>query len=212
MLENKLTDVSSHFEFGKNWAEYSSKIDENKIKFAHEEMVRLLGTDDLTNKTFLDIGCGSGIHSLVAQKMGAKVLATDIDENSVKTTKNIIEKYGDKSSFSCEVKSVFDFNPIKDGTFDIVYSWGVLHHTGNMKKGFEKASSLVKENGLLAIAVYRKTPLCVLWKVEKKIYSKSPAIIQKLIALIYKIFFVLGLFATKRNPKKYIENYFTKTF
>ena len=80
------TDRKAHFEFGKNWQDYSRTIDQRRINSAILGVKKLL-PDGLAGKSFLDIGCGSGLHSLAALSLGASsVTALDIDENSVNTT------------------------------------------------------------------------------------------------------------------------------
>src|SRR2546430_1561557 len=78
-----LTERETHFEFGENWKKYSRTIDQRRIDSAIEGVKKLF-PDRLAEKTFLDIGCGSGLHSLAALSLGAaSVTAIDIDENSV---------------------------------------------------------------------------------------------------------------------------------
>ena len=52
-----------HFKFGNNWAKYVRKIDESNLHQATFDLIRLLGTNDLSEKTVIDIGSGSGLHS-----------------------------------------------------------------------------------------------------------------------------------------------------
>src|SRR5436305_8094785 len=126
-----LTERESHFEFGENWKNYSKTIDQTRIDSAIEGVKKLF-PDGLAGKTFLDIGCGSGLHSLAALSLGAaSVTAIDIDENSVATTRELLTKYMPEAKWTAKVASVFDTSPAAFGTFDVVYSWGVLHHTGD---------------------------------------------------------------------------------
>src|SRR5262245_43707281 len=130
---SSLKDVSEHFAFGENWASYASLIDEDRVASAEQGLVRLLGAGGLAGKSFLDIGCGSGIHSLAALRLGAKsILATDLDPMSVATTQRTLSSHAAGAAWACREVSVFSLDPAREGTFDIVYSWGVLHHTGAM--------------------------------------------------------------------------------
>jgi len=172
----KLTDVESHFAFGKNWRSYSNLINEDRISHAEAALHRLVG--DLDGKSFIDIGCGSGLHALAAGRLGASsITAIDIDQDAVSTTTRVLENT--VTPHEVLQVSVFDLPRAWAQRFDVVYSWGVLHHTGAMYRALADAADLVKPEGIFAFALYRKTPLCGFWKIEKRIYSRSPAAIQK---------------------------------
>ncbi|MGH7073375.1 MAG: class I SAM-dependent methyltransferase, partial [Stellaceae bacterium] len=178
------------------------------IAMAIEGLRRLC--PDISGRTFLDIGCGSGLSSLAALRLGAtRVLATDIDENSVKTTRSVLSRYAPNGNWSVMECSVFELTP-DDERFDVVYSWGVLHHTGAMWDAIARAAALVSEGGTLVIAIYRKTPLCGIWRIEKSIYSRLPYPLQTPIRLSYTALFSLGLLASGRNPVTYAREYVLK--
>lgn len=194
-----LTDRETHFDFGKNWANYSRIVDQGRIDAAVESVRGLVG--DIKGKSFLDIGSGSGLFSLAALHLGAAhVTATDIDEDSTATTRSTLQSFGDPSRWTAERISVFDLSPDRNGTFDIVYSWGVLHHTGRMWPAVEAAARMVKPGGLFALALYEKTPLCGFWRVEKAAYMKAGKWGQKLMRGIYLTVYSAGLLVTDRNP------------
>ncbi|MFB9265946.1 class I SAM-dependent methyltransferase [Bradyrhizobium erythrophlei] len=166
---------NSHFEFGANWRDYAKSIDQTRIASAIDGLKKLL-PEGLGGKTFLDIGCGSGLHSLAALSLGSSsVLAIDIDENSVSTTREVLSKFSHSKSWKANVLSIFDAKRDEIGTFDVVYSWGVLHHTGAMWNAIERAAALVKADGYFAIAIYAKTAFDLPWKIEKRIYKSLPA-------------------------------------
>ena len=80
----------------------------------------------------------------------------DFYKNSVQSTQSLKKRFfDDDDSWIVEQGSVLDTAYISNlGDYDIVYSWGVLHHTGNMWKAFENVIGLTRENGLLYIAIY----------------------------------------------------------
>jgi 2-polyprenyl-6-hydroxyphenyl methylase/3-demethylubiquinone-9 3-methyltransferase len=173
-----LTDRESHFEFGQNWRDYAETIDRARIASAVEGLQKLFPSG-LSGKSFLDIGCGSGLHSLAALSLGASsVLATDLDENSVSTTRAVLSGHFPEGRWTAEGRSIFDMAPQEIGTYDVVYSWGVLHHTGDMWRAIETAAKLVRPDGHFALAIYSTTALDPVWKVEKRIYSKAPRALQ----------------------------------
>ena len=134
--------TKDRFEFGKNWESFSPLIDEEAIRKAEDRMALFLGTRDLSGRTFLDVGCGSGLHALVALRFGAKeVVAIDVDPDSVSTAGAVLERNWPGTNKTVRQVSVFDLEKERFGEFDIVYSWGVLHHTGDMNRARGKSLS-----------------------------------------------------------------------
>ena len=103
--------------------------------------------------------------------------------------------------------SVFELDPTHMGKFDVVYSWGVLHHTGNLWRAIDKASDLVRDSGTMAIAIYIKTPLCWAWKWEKWAYSKFPRFFQSIILFPFASVWLLGKLVRGINPLRFLREY-----
>jgi predicted RNA methylase len=208
IVSQNLLELESHFSFGENWAEYAQKIDEKRIEEAEKSIVRLVGKEAIEGRTFLDIGCGSGLFSLAAVRLGARqLLAVDLDPHSVETTRRTLSRHVPGTNWDCRQISVFDLDPSTVGTFDVVYSFGVLHHTGAMYDAITKASKLVAPNGMLTLGLYGKTPFCGMWRVEKRIYSRSPKWVQKVIAKVYVEVVRLRLALKGESLKKKREEY-----
>lgn len=168
----------------------------------------MFGEEGLKEKKFLDIGSGLGLFSLAALNLGVReVLAIDIDEDSVQTTQAVLDQFSPNKAYQCQKMSVFDLNPEELGKFDIVYSWGVLHHTGDMYAALKKGATMVKSQGHLLVALYKKTRFCEFWKKEKAFYTKAPKVLQKFVQLIYLSLFVVSYLIKKQNPFSYIKNY-----
>ena len=134
-------------------------------------------------------------------------MAVDIDPDSVATSDAVLSNNNVKTPWQTETMSVFDLDPKRHGTFDIVYSWGVLHHTGNMWEAVGKAASMVAPNGLLAIALYRKTYMDPFWKFEKRIYAHAPQSVQNFIRAIYIAAFRLKKLVTGGSFHECVEKY-----
>lgn len=146
----------TRFQFGENWKAYLSTLDEERIRTAANSLKDMLQLSDFSGKTFLDIGCGSGVFSLAARGLGAKVHSLDFDPQSVACAIELKRNYfPDDRLWQIEEGSALDPEFMTGlGQFDIVYSWGVLHHTGHMREGIKLASLSVKAGGLLFLAIY----------------------------------------------------------
>lgn len=176
MTHADLLDQKSHFAFGENWLAYAEKINDERIAQACADLQRLGGRSSLAGQSFLDIGCGSGLHALAASRLGAaRIVATDIDPDSVSAARRTLSRFAPGAQRDVEVCSVFDMTPERTGSFDIVYSWGVLHHTGDMRAAIGKAADLVAPGGEFWLALYEKTALCGMWRRIKRWYSGASA-------------------------------------
>lgn len=169
--------VETRFEFGKNWQRYLRHLSEERIQEAAKSLSTTLGLPDLREKTFLDIGSGSGLFSLAAMRLGAKkVHSFDYDPESVACAQELKGRYFSQSNnWTIDQGSVLDFPYLSGlGQFDVVYSWGVLHHTGNMWVALENAVHPVAPNGWFLIALYNDQGFrSDVWRVTKKCYNRG---------------------------------------
>jgi SAM-dependent methyltransferase len=208
VLKNK-----KHFAFGKNWELYSRQINSSHIESSKKDLIGLIQLESLQGMSVLDIGSGSGVHSLSMMLLGCKdLVALDYDPDSVSTTNRVLSGKSFKGDFQVIQADILKHIPGIDGrTFDLVYSWGVLHHTGDMMKGIDRSISYVKPGALIALALYRKTLLCTFWRIEKFLYSKSPKILQSLFQKTYEFVFGLGIkIKTGQSLRAYKLSYFQK--
>lgn len=208
MHQENLVDQNTHFAFGMNWLDYAETINDQRLAQACVDLQRLSGHDSFAGKSFLDIGCGSGIHSVAALKLGAaRVVAVDIDPDSVAASKRTLSRLMPAAEYNVRECSVFDVTPDRFGFFDIVYSWGVLHHTGNMRAAIETAVRLVAPGGELYIALYRKTRLCVAWRSIKRRYSRASPSMQAKVRAFYISMHKLAMRMEGRDFAAFVNEY-----
>jgi len=204
------------FSFGKNWHKYLKEFyDQDKLNEAIKSLKQFMNIQDFKGKIFLDIGCGTGMFSLAAYKLGAKeLISIDIDPYSVKCCNLLRKKENNPSSWKVLEGSILDKNIISQLLkADIVYSWGVLHHTGKMWEAISNTMNLVSPNGLLYIAIYNERQGLMsskFWLKIKKLYNSVPdagKLIMEYLFIIY--FFTVGIIKME-NRFKSIKNYKSK--
>lgn len=181
MTQSPATPVADHpagaFEFGRNWSRFLSVVDERRISAAIDSLARRFGQDGLRGRRFLDAGCGSGLFSLAAHRLGARVVSFDVDRHSVACTTEMKRRYAPDAA-DWEILSGSALDPAflaALGTFDVVYSWGVLHHTGEMWRAIDLVQQRVAPGGRLWIALYNdQGGISDRWKRVKKLYQRCP--------------------------------------
>ena len=190
-------ETGARFQFGKNWQRFLSVINEERIVEAQNSIKRVLSLETLEEKTFLDIGSGSGLFSLAAVRLGAKqVHSFDYDPYSVACTRELKRRYfRQKEDWSIEQGDVLDKDYLNSlGQWDIVYSWGVLHHTGNMWQALENIVPLVKKGGKLFISIYNdQGDKSLLWWRIKRAYCSFLLWKCIILGVFIPYFFVGGL-------------------
>jgi 2-polyprenyl-6-hydroxyphenyl methylase/3-demethylubiquinone-9 3-methyltransferase len=174
------------FGFGRNWASFLKRLNQVRIAEAEKNLTEFLGEKSLDGRSFLDVGSGSGLSSLAARRLGAIVTSFDYDGESVACTEELRRRYlPDDPSWIIEQGSVLDTEYLAGlGQFDIVYSWGVLHHTGAMWQAMANIKTMVKTGGLLFIAIYNDCgEVSRSWLERKRRYNALPQILRPLYAI-----------------------------
>lgn len=195
-------EVEQRFEFGKNWHDFIQKnYDQEKVAISRNHMLKFMGRENLNGLTFLDIGCGSGLHSMAALQSGvSSVHGFDYDSNSVAATRYVQEQAGNPGNWTAEQGSVLDDAYMERlPMYDMVYSWGVLHHTGEVWHAIKNAAGRVKPGGLFYIALYSAdvqiNPTPQFWLDVKRKYVSSGWMTRRFMDLWY-----VWRFELHRNP------------
>lgn len=201
------------FEFGSNWRSFLSLLDERRIEESVRAIKASLQREDLKGLNVLDIGSGSGLSSLAMHRMGANVTSFDFDEISVSCTSELRERFAAGSGkWTVTQGSVLDDEFMSSlGTYDIVYAWGVLHHTGAMWRAIELSAGRVTDNGRLLIALYNDQGWrSRAWLHIKRAYCSGAVGRVAVKALFYPMFALYALALDIRNgqlPGSHARNY-----
>jgi SAM-dependent methyltransferase len=200
------------FRFGRNWQRYvDTYLDPDRERIAAESLHDLVG--DVRGKAFLDIGCGSGLFSLSAYRAGAEqVVSFDVDPESVAATRSLRERAGSPVHWKVLHGSILDPGFVANQqAADIVYSWGVLHHTGDMYKAIANAAGLTRPGGTFAIAIYNRVTGrwldSVRWWRIKRAYNRAPAVAQRAMELTYALSWFAAHVRDRQNPVRVIREY-----
>lgn len=202
------------FEFGQNWAAFSENAaTRERAMQARAEFLSLMGDIELKGKTFLDIGFGQGFSLLSACALGSRSVGCDIDPKChevIERNRSLFPEVRGTTIPLCVgsileaavVAALRDMGEAGEKGFDVVHSWGALHHTGHMKLALANAGSLVRPGGHFVIAIYNRHWTSLPWLAIKALYVNSPQWLQRsMIGVLYPIIWLAKLAATKNNPK-----------
>ncbi len=205
------------FSFGRNWQEFLKSIDKDRISIAEDSLTEFTQLQDLKGKTLVDVGCGSGLFSLAAHNLNAKrILSFDIDPFSVQCCQLLRTQAGSPHNWEVLQGSALDEDFLGDlGSFDIVYSWGVLHHTGQMWKAIENTMKMTNPGGLLYIAIYNKilnrsretSWIHDFWLKVKRTYNSRPMFGKIVLEPLAMSAYIAIVMARLENPVTHIKNY-----
>jgi 2-polyprenyl-6-hydroxyphenyl methylase/3-demethylubiquinone-9 3-methyltransferase len=195
------------FDFGQNWKEFSeNSLTAEKVDQAREHFRLLMKDCPLKDRRFVDIGFGQGLSLLLALQEGAQITGVDINPKCAEVLERNKQFLGIDAPVEVLVGSILEDSTLQrlgNRQFDIVHSWGVLHHTGDMYAAIDRTCSLVAPNGRLVLAIYNRHWSSLPWKWIKWLYCVSPAMVQKLmIALFFPVIFSAKLLVTRENPLK----------
>jgi SAM-dependent methyltransferase len=176
--EAATAEADVRFAFGENWLRFLKHVDDARIATAVDALKGALRVDDLAGRSFLDAGSGSGLFSLAAVRLGAaRVHSFDYDRDSVACVERMKDGYAPGAErWTIEPGDVTDQGYCASlGSFDVVYCFGVLHHTGAMWRSMNNLTETVAPGGLLYLSIYNdEGVLSVLWRRAKRLYQRLP--------------------------------------
>lgn len=194
-----MTEAIPRFDFGQNWHDFVTRsFGEGRVEISKQHLLKFLGRKDLKTLDVIDIGCGSGLHSVAALEAGARrVYSFDSDPKSIDATTFVKSQVGNPGNWTIERGSVLDSAYMASlPKYDLVYSWGVLHHTGDVWSAIRNAAGRVKSGGLFYVALYSADlhidPPPEFWLTVKQRYVSSNWLMRRLIELWYIWRFQLG--------------------
>ncbi len=103
----------------------------------------------------LDAGCGTGVCSLALAERAGRVVAFDLSDGSLRTARRLAEGAG-AERFTFAQGSLLQL-PFRDAAFDLVWSWGVVHHTADPARALDELARVLRPGGTLVLALYWRT-------------------------------------------------------
>lgn len=134
--------------------EYFDEVERRKY-FVEPHIPKFAEFEKWRGKKVLEIGCGIGTDAINFARNGAFVTCVELSEESLKICKKRFEVYNLSGNFyngNCEELS--SFLPIEK--YDLIYSFGVLHHTPNINKAIEEIKKYMDSDSELRIMLYAK--------------------------------------------------------
>ena len=136
-------------------AEYFDKI--KKRRYLLEPFIlKIANFNSYTGKKVLEIGCGIGMDGIEFAKAGAYYTGVDLSDQSISLCKKHFELFSQTGNI---INTDAENLPFDDNTFDLVYSWGVLHHIPDMQKSINEVYRVLKPGGKIIIMIYNKYSL-----------------------------------------------------
>lgn len=197
------------FSFGRNWEKYVRSLTEDRRQAAQESLRASFSGETIAGQSVLDIGCGSGVFSLGFYSLDARqVTSIDVDPHSVACAAALRSQVDEPHRWNVRRGSILDdaFVASLDPA-EIVYAWGVLHHTGDMWAAVKHTMSLVVPGGLLCIALYTRPNRVELHMALKRSYNRLPRLLRPAAVGLYAAAWLANRARRGSNPISFVRRY-----
>jgi ubiquinone/menaquinone biosynthesis C-methylase UbiE len=177
------------------WTEYVPELE------ASEKHWRLFySPQEVRGKSVLDAGCGTGIFSIIFARNGAgRVIGIDISPGSLETARTLKTRFAvDNAEF--RLQDMLGL-PFADGSFDIVWAWGTVHHTTDPFRAISELIRVLRPGGSLFLAVYKRTKVTFIHEVIRKTLIRTPRRTWTALSKIMAFFLSPVVFFFKKREK-----------
>lgn len=132
--------------------QYFDEVEERKY-FVEPHIPKFAKFEDWKGKKVLEIGCGIGTDAVNFARAGADYTGIDLSSASIALAKKRFEIFGlEGKFFQRDAETIDDL----EGGYDLIYSFGVIHHSPHPERIIEAARKLIKPTGVLKIMLYAK--------------------------------------------------------
>lgn len=177
------------------WTEYVPEYEASEKHWA-----MFYSPEEVQGMAVLDAGCGTGIFSAIFARNGAgRVVGIDISPGSLETARGLKEKFN-LANVSFERQDMLQL-PFADGTFDIVWAWGTVHHTTDPLRAISELARVLRPGGSIFLAVYKRTKLTWIHEIIRKTLVKTPKRSWTALSKIMAFFLSPVVFFFKKREK-----------
>lgn len=192
-----LSSMKTYDAFSKQWKEHEEGkyllsdpwFKDNVARILFEEEIQIK-KEWFKEKNVLDAGCGNGRWTYGFAELGANITAIDISQIAIEKTKTAVKDHKVRKEFVVSPLETLSKSLSPTNKYDLVFSWGVLHHAKSFNKSLKEIIQYVKEDGILYLYLYGRESISYeddieLFK-ERILYNSLPTEKDKIDFLLKK--------------------------
>jgi ubiquinone/menaquinone biosynthesis C-methylase UbiE len=135
---------------------YFDRIEDYRYNVYATWMKGAIGFDSYSGKRLLEVGCGTGTDLLQFARGGSRVVGVDLTPRSIEITRQRFRVYDLDGEFAIGDAENLAF---PDNSFDVVYSFGVIHHTPDTRRAVSEFHRVLKPGGRAIVMLYNRASL-----------------------------------------------------